>query len=341
MKKIRIIDFYVISLLITGICAIILRTNALLSVFDSLTLQFTDKTLITVASIILAAAVIGFFAYLFIGDKERNLIAKSGNAATYIPAGIVCTSLMFMVVERFTDTNASYSSPLLGWLSIISAILAVLSVGAFFLSIFIEKNDNLYKASFSLCIVFFLALYAAYLFFNKEVHPTNSPNKLVDQMAYLFSAVFFLFETRIYLGRTKWRPYVASGLAATLLCAYSAIPSLIIYFANGYTVSDSIIESVLTLTLSVYICSRVLQTRSLGSAEECSAAKSIAALALSREEEIEEHRKLSRAQEPNNMEENNVAKDAANYTFDIPYTDTITDFNPEGADVEINQNYSD
>lgn len=341
MKRIRIIDFYIITLLITGISAIVLRINALLTAFDNLTLQFTDKTLITIAGVIIAAAVLGFAAYVFIGDKERSLIARSGNAATYIPAGIVSTALMFMAVERFTDTGDFYSVPLLGWLSVISAILAILSVGAFFLSVFIEKNDNLYKAAFSLCIIFFLALYAAYLFFNKEIHPTNSPNKLVDQMAYLFSALFFLFETRIYLGRAKWRLYVASGFVATLLSAYSAIPSLIVYFTNGYTVSDSIIESVLTLTLSVYICSRVLQTRGLSSEEECSAAKSIAALALSREEEIEEHRKLSRAQESVNMEENQVAKDAANYTFDIPYTDTVTDFNPEGADVDLNQNYPD
>jgi len=130
MKRIRIIDFYIITLLITGISAIVLRTNALLTAFDSLTLQFTDKTLITIAGVIIAAAVLGFAAYVFIGDNERSLIARNGNAATYIPAGIVSTALMFMAVERFTDTGDFYSVPLLGWLSVISAILSILSVGA-------------------------------------------------------------------------------------------------------------------------------------------------------------------------------------------------------------------
>ena len=184
------------------------------------------------------------------------------------------------------------------------------------MSIFIEKRHNLYKAAFSLSVVFFLALYAVLLYFNKDQHPTNSPNRLVDEFAYLSSALFFLFEARIPLGRAKWRAYISFGLISTLLCAYSAIPNLIYYLANGYMLSESIFEIMLTLALGILICSRVLQTKFLTPDSECDTAKSIGILASLRAKEIEEHKNRSHAHE-DNKEEIEEAKDAANYTFDF------------------------
>lgn len=341
MKKLRILDLYIIPLVIMSIAAVILRSYAILSSFNSLTMHFDHKTSITFASVIVILAVIGFASYLILGEKEADLIARTDNAASYIPAGIVSTALLFMGVRNFELGFGGYPAGTLRTLALLSAILAFLSVGSFFLSIFMEKKDNLYKAAFSLSIVFFLALYSAQLFFNKQIHPTNSPNKLVDQMAYIFAAIFFLYESRIPLGRAKWRPYVSFGLIATLLTTYSAIPSLVVYAVNGYVVSDSIIESVLTLTLSVFIFSKVLQTRNLTPNAECDAAKSINLMAMMREEEIEEQRKLSRAQDSNNMEAKDDAEDASNYTFDIPYVETTTDFNPDDASIDLNQNYSE
>ena len=211
----------------------------------------------------------------------------------------------------------------------VAGALAFISVISFFLSVFIERQDNLFKAAFSLSIVFFLAIYAALLYFNKQTHPTNSPNRLVDEMAYLFSAIFFLFEARVPLGRAKWRGYVAFGLSATLLSAYSSIPSLILYFVKGYTVSESLIESILTLTLMIFIGSKVLQIRNLTPDSECEGAKAIETLASIRADEIESRRAPSRAQDSDNMEENDDTEDASNYSFDIPAVEAKTEFNIE------------
>ena len=340
MKKLRTIDLYLISLVIFGISAVVLRTYALLTSFNSVSMHFDEKTTITVSTALIVLCALGFCTYFIFGEKGRKLIAKAGNAASFIPAGIVSTALLFMGMDRFTAMK-TLPVGMIRTIAILCGLLAFLSVGSFFLSIFIERNDDLYKAAFSLCIVFFLALYSALLFFNKQVHPTNSPNKLVDQMAYLFAALFFLFESRILLGRAKWRGYITFGLIATLLTAYSAIPSLIVYLTNGYVVSNSIIESVLTLTLTLFIGSKVMQTKRLTPDAECDAAKSITMLAMMREEEIDEHRKLSRAQEPNNNEEKDDTEDAANYTFDIPYTETVTEFNPEDASIDLSKHYSE
>lgn len=339
MKKLRRIDLYTIPLFFVAAAAIALRTVALFTSFNTVTMHFDDKVAITIANILVSLGVIGFTSYLFFGEEERALITKSDNAPSYIPAGLVSIALLFLGAQLISvGLGGRYPIGPLPILSILCALLAFGSVASFFLSVFIERARHLYKAAFSLSIVFCLAIYAIILFFSKETHPTNSPSKLLDQFAYISAALFFLFESRICLGRAKWRDYVASGLAATLLCAYSSIPSLILYALDGYVLSDSIIESVLTLAIAILICSKVLQTRSLTPAGECDAARSISALATLRREEIEENRKSSRAQAINNNVENDDTEDASNYTFDIPELEATTDFTPDGADLGDTQN---
>ena len=77
-------------------------------------------------------------------------------------------------------------------------------------------------------------------------------------MAYLFAALFFLYETRLSMGRERWGAYTAFGLIASLLTAYSSIPSLICYLATKNLISHSIYETVFTLSLFIFITSRLL-----------------------------------------------------------------------------------
>ncbi len=336
MKKLQRIDLYFISLISAGLASIILRTHALLTSFNSESMHFDDKTAIFFANGIVIYLIIVFMSYLFLGEKENDFIARNDNAASFIPAGIVCTALLFMGVSNLCFGFNNFYTGILRTLIIVSAVLAFLSVGSFFLSIFLEKKENGFKAMFSLSTVFFLAVYAAMLFFNKS-QPTNAPNKLVDQMAYVSAALFFLFESRIPLGRAKWRPYVAFGLIATLLTAYSAIPSLIFFAFNGYTVSDSLIESVLSLALSFFIFFKVLQTKWLTKNTESFATKSIVMMARMREDELENQRKLAHAHDNNNYDEKDDTEDASNYTFDIPYVDSSSDTTSEDASIDLSQ----
>ena len=336
MKKRTILDIYLLTLIALGASAIALRTHSCVNFFNADTMHFTDKTVINIATAIIITALAAFVSYYRVGEKQMRLVAKNDNAATYIPSGIICIALMFTAVEKFEFAAKGVFDKTEKALPIVAnlvAIFALLSVAAFFVSIFIQKRENVYKAAFSLSIVIYLALYAAYLYFNKQTHPTNSPNKIVDQMAYLFSAIFFLFETRIALGRAKWRLYIISGMCAGLLTAYSAIPALIVYFKDGYMLSDSVAESAVTLAIFIFIFSRVAQTRVLTPDVECEAAINISKLSSMRENEIEESKKLSRAQENNNVETDTV--DAANYTFDIPYDDGKQNYNPDEYNTDI------
>ncbi|MBQ8414888.1 MAG: hypothetical protein IJX58_06565 [Clostridia bacterium] len=331
MKKLRTIDVYTIPLFFVALAAVILRSVALLTSFDTISMHFENKTAIVIGGVVVIVSIIAFLSYLIFGEKESELIARSDNAASYIPAGIVGIALLFIGAQLlsgcFSDEVVYHGITLV--LAILSGVLAIASIVPFFLSVFIEKRNDLYKAAFSLCIVFFLAVYAMLLYFNKQQHPTNSPNRFVDQMAYLFAAIFFLYESRIPLGRAKWRGYIAFGLSASLLCAYSSIPSIILYFARSYTLSESLSENILTLTLMIFIGSKVLQFRNLTPDTECEAARSIANLAAMREEEIKSHRNSSRAQDINNMEENDDTVDAENYSIEIITPESTTDFNSE------------
>ncbi len=328
MKKLKLIDIYIITLIASAFLSGILRTYALIMDFDWLTMHFSNSIAATVANTIVILATLTFAAYFFLKKEQADLIEKTDNAASFIPSGIVSTTLIFMGVNLIKTMN-SHSTALLRPISLWAAILAFLSVGSFFVSILIEQKNNTYKSAFSICIVIFLALYACYLYFNRETHPTNSPNKVVDQMAYLFAAAFFLYESRITIGRAKWRGYVAFGLMASLCCFYSSIPSLILYALNGEIISDSLAESALTLALAIFITSKVVQTKTLTPDRECETARSIATLHEMRQDEIDQLRKSSHARVINNMEENDGGEDMANYTFDIPYVETRSEYSSD------------
>ena len=328
MKKLRTLDIYTIPLLVVSLTAAALRSIALLTSFNSTTMHFDHKIAILIGSVIVVVSTVAFLTYLIFGEKEQELIEKNGNAASYSPAGIVSYALIFMGVQNIRTFLDGHSLKILSALSLISGVLAFLSVISFFLSVFIERRDNMYKAAFSICTVLFLAVYAVMLYFNKEYHPTNSPNRFIDEKAYLSASVFFLYEARIPLGRAKWRGYVSFGLIATMMCLYSSIPALILYFVKGDIISESLTESILTLTLAIYIASKVLQIKTLTPDTECETAQCIASLANARTEEIESLRKSSRAQVINN-EENEDVEEVANYSFDIPYTDPSSDLTSE------------
>ena len=325
MKKLKLIDFYLIGLIVSAISSVILRTYALFFDFDRLTMHFSNSISATLANAIVIIATLVFTAYLFIKKEDCDFLEKTDNAASFIPSGIVSVALVFMGVSLIKTMNGHHTA-LLRPISLWAAALALLSVGSFFLSILIEEKNNIYKSAFSICTVLFLALYACYLYFNREIHPTNSPSKVVDQMAYLFSAAFFLYESRITLGRAKWRGYVAFGLMASLLCFYSAVPSLILYALSGELISDSLAESAVTLAIAIFITSKVFQTKTLTPDTECEVARSIATLHEMRRDEIEQLRKSSHARANNNMEEKDEVGDMANYTFDIPYVETRSEY---------------
>jgi hypothetical protein len=169
---------------------------------------------------------------------------------------------------------------------IIIGFLAILSTAHFILASITTAVSSERRADFGIITVLFLALYAAYLYFDSSL-PINSPIKIVDEMTYISSALFFLYETRISIGREKWPRYTALGFVTMILTAYSSLPALITYIADGTTVSNSIFETVLTLTIFLFVLSRLALSSSLKEKKESSTVSIIKAAADKRSAELE------------------------------------------------------
>ncbi len=253
-----------------------LRATACLTEMNYKNGYFQDKLLINIANTALAVAVFFAFTYVFAEDRDKKFIFNFSSPMNYVFAGTLGIAFLFFsrhafqVYKLYQDIiemklNASFikvntaTEKLLSYISLALGILAILSVVHFILASLVVKTRNTKRADFGLITVIFLSLYAAYLYFSDDL-PINAPAKIIDQSAYLATALFFLFETRISIGRERWRAYRAFGFIALLLTAYSAVPSLIVYIANGEIISNSIYETTLTFTLALFIGARLVLT---------------------------------------------------------------------------------
>lgn len=320
----RQLGIYLPILFLILTAAITLRTVACFTELNYATGYFDGKLCITVADWLTVSACIISFSYIFFGERRIPRTGFSG-AATYIPSGAVCASLIMLSAQLLFKAKNSNSLmheisklDLFPLLETFTAILAISCTLNFFFNAFFEKKENTTRAVFGILTALFLSAYASCLYFNTAL-PINAPNKIVDQMAYLFSALFFIYETRISLGRGKHRPYIAFGLIAAILTAYSSLPALILYLAKGELISDSVAGAALALALFIFITSRILLSVFSGNDEPCDTVKIISAMASSRILKISEHNNTSRAHEDN--EDNNVENSeeiGTNYEMQLP-----------------------
>ena len=280
-KRYKLFGGYFPLFVLALISTSVMRTVALLNDFDKKTGYFTSKTLITVADYIVIGASLLLFTYLFTAKKGLKLIPDFTSPATYAPTGIVGAALLFTGIHFFSKAGESadriselkyYGSlsaesliateRILLVLSVVVGILALLSSIHFVLCALIEKSVSFGRADFGIVTVAFLAVYAILLYFD-NAQPINAPGKILLEISLLFAAVFFLFETRLSIGREKWRAYIAFGFIAALIAAYSSIPSLIYFFAEGVEIAGSIYEMILLAAIFIFISARILLTGDL------------------------------------------------------------------------------
>ena len=262
------ITVYTTVAIIVAAVAVGLRTAAC---FNDLLFEsgyYNSKSLISSSAYVTLFGCILLFSYMFFSEKMSPEPCFS-SPKTYAPTGTAAIGLLFISLKLF-ESRQSQTAMIPYYITTITAILALFSIVHFFLNAFISDSKTELRGYFSLSTVAFLALYAAYLYFTSDL-PLNATNKLIDQLAYLFSALFFLYESRISLGRERWRGYISFGLIASLLTAYSAFPSLITYFVKGRVISNSIEETILTATLFLFITSRLLLTVSISEKKKSTA----------------------------------------------------------------------
>ena len=296
-SKIKLFGIYLPIFAASLISAVTFRTVACISDLNINSGYFDDKTLQIIGNVIAAAATIFLITYIFKKNKDMKFIPNFTSATTYVPTGLVGIATVFMMPHFLSLANNEYgyrdiygNYPLRGMaiLHIITVIFAALSIVHFILTALVEKHSSTSRATFGLCTVIFLSLYAVHLYFDTTMS-VNAPNKLIDELAYLSSALFFLYETRLSMGREKWKEYIAVGFVSSLLTAYSSIPALVTFFVRDTVISNNIYESALSFTLFIFITARILLTSKLIENERSSIVNSISEFAEAREAAISEN----------------------------------------------------
>ncbi len=260
-KKNKIYGIYLPALFLALPIVIILRTIACITSLES-NGYFKNYVLINISNIIVLFVSLFFLTYLFTARKNMRFIPTFDSALSYGPSAIVGASLFFIAFHLFRTGSLSKDSDFLAKYTIILGIVATLAIIYFIASGVSVKRRSIKRADFGLIVLVFLCMYIIYIFFDRK-SPINTPAKIVDELAFLSTALFFLYETRLSLGREKWRGYITFGLISTLLTGYSAIPSLITYFATGRVVSISIYETVLTLSFFIFALFKLALTGEL------------------------------------------------------------------------------
>ena len=327
-KNQRQIGLYYAVMLVLLVVGIALRCIACFTELNYKTGYFDNDVCITLANSFIISAAIICFSYVFVADKDFKLCASFDNALTYIPGGAVSVGLLFISVKMIStvksengilfskSTFTNYESALM----LLVGLLAISGIMNFLFNALSEKRTDTTRAGFAIATAIFLATYGAYLYFSTDL-PLNAPNKLIDMLSYLFASIFFLYEARLSLGRDMWRPYIAFGLIGALLTGYSALPSLIIYFANGAVISNSVAENILSLTLCAFITARLFLATKLDDGQTSETALAVEKMVSCRMKEmvgeIDEEPSCADADINNEENASETTSDDMNYTINL------------------------
>lgn len=251
--------------------ATVMKSIAALSKMDYVTGYFGGAVSVSIANWIIVALLLFLFATIFIKVETPSLKPSYKGALIYLPSGVFAVSLLFLSTElgRYvTSAIGSIFSPALlshrsYVVALIAAVFAVFAIIHSALSAFIADSRSALRADFGMLSALFFALYTAFIFFRTGA-AINQPQRILTEMTCLAASVFLLEETRISLGRVRWRSYFVFGGITALLAFYTAIPALLVYIFRGKIITSGIAELLFMLALLVLSVSRLIWACRLG-----------------------------------------------------------------------------
>ena len=310
--KNRAIRIYLTVLALATLAASGLRAAALVKDFDFASGHFDGKSLITAASLLTVASAIVMITYVFFADKSKGYVAQFSTPLTYVPAGAVCAAAVFFLLnikEAIPKlSEVSKGTPITDILLLLVFYLAFPTVIYFILNSVSSERASNARAVCGIATVICFALYTSYLYFDTAL-TINNPNKIIDEMAFLLAALFFLYETRISISRESWNLYFVTGAIASSVGLYSSVPAIIATVIRNKAISESLEENVLILTVAVFIFARLILSATYNEDKRSDTITMLRDAALEREaficerEEIERQTALASSEEETVIDE--------------------------------------
>ena len=255
----------IIPTVIFAIAATVLRTVACLWELNYETGLFADSTVARISGWTSAATVLLLLLLLAVRLKVTERRASFRGPLTYLPSGLLAAALLLSTVDLIAYASGTLSGAftrelLSRWdclTALATSILALSGVGYCAVAALVPTVRSNLRANLGMLAALCFACYTVYLFFRADI-PLSNPAKIADEMAFLSAALFMLSETRLSLGRARWKDYFVFGSISAVLCAYSSVPALITYILEGEIISASIQQSLLILALTVFSVFRLI-----------------------------------------------------------------------------------
>lgn len=216
---------------------------------------FQAAALHSVSAWILISAILIMLTYPIAYAKCDRILMRHTTPLTFIPSLLSALTLIFFVGEMGAKLHASIL-PLDRTVYLIALLLGIGSALFFFSVAVVESGVSDKKANFGMVLVLLLGVYAASLYLNTEI-PRNAHTELAEEMTLIALSLFFLYEIRISLDKPKQNLYVTFGFIASMLCAYTVLPSLILYIASGRLLLSSLCAFLLIASLFVFTVARL------------------------------------------------------------------------------------
>ncbi len=264
----RLYRLYLALALAASVAVTILRTIALFRHYDPSHGYFgSGKTPLAAASLSIVCALLFLSAIFVLGRKldlrESELHLPSAFGASFA-AFLLIAFAFFHLIEMVRVLRAPGEAPIRPVLtSLLASIASLVGAVSFIMTAAGERGVSARRAVSSCCVTVFCLSYTLYLYFETAL-PLNADVKIDAELALLASALFFLFEARIALGRTMWATRTALGLSALVLTAGASIPNIIYYIRRHTPVLETPIHDFLLLAFFLYIFVRLISVKSCG-----------------------------------------------------------------------------
>lgn len=279
-KSRKVLNAYWIAAILLTLLFVVARTVITLTYLDTeKELYPADCLPVTVLHIAIAAVTVFLCTAAFAVQKGSRIdpYADSAPASsmltvfsailsafTLVVSLILSAPMLLQTVQGPTAQQALYSTATLNEFSNVQRVFSVLlcvsiipSAIYFFCVSSMRRQKNSVLALLSMCVVLYHAFLIVSTYFDISV-AVNSPVKLFNHIALIFSMLFFLGEARYYIGMVQPRVYLFFAYPALFLTALSAVPDFIVNLQKaGGGLSVSMIQCAVQIAFSLYILSRL------------------------------------------------------------------------------------